>query len=53
MLLQSEGDPGFDARWAAWLAQGAAHDRVVRRRALMLMPAAFVVAVLVLTWFSR
>ena len=32
MPLQSERDPDFDARWAAWLARSAAHDRAVRRR---------------------
>ena len=27
------GDPAnFDERWTAWLAEGAARDRVVRRR---------------------
>jgi hypothetical protein len=24
-------DPEFDARWAAWIARGRAHDRRVRR----------------------
>jgi hypothetical protein len=53
MPLQSEGDPDFDARWAAWLARGAAHDRVVRRRLVIIVPAAIVVAVVVYAWFVR
>ena len=30
MALQSKRDPDFDARWAASLARGAAHDRALR-----------------------
>src|SRR5262245_23585622 len=43
MPLQSEPDPDFDARWAAWLTRGAAHDRAVRRRLVVLVPVAIVV----------
>ena len=44
MPLQSERDPAFDARWVAWLVRGAAYDRAVRRRVVILVPAAFAVA---------
>jgi hypothetical protein len=44
MALQSKRDPDFDARWAEWLARGAAHDRAVRHR-LAIVPMAVVVAV--------
>jgi hypothetical protein len=31
-------DPAnFDERWTAWLAKGAAHDRVVQRRMTLLL----------------
>jgi hypothetical protein len=53
MPLQSERDLDFDARWAAWLARGAAHDRAVRRRFVTFAPAAFAVAVFVYLWFVR
>lgn len=29
-------DPDFDALWAAWQARGAAHERAVRRRLVIL-----------------
>jgi len=44
MALQSERDPDFDARWAAWLARGAAHDRAFRRRVSIVVPVVVVVA---------
>ncbi len=44
MALQSERDPDFDARWAAWLARGAARDRALRLRLAIVVPAAVVVA---------
>ena len=37
-------DSAFEARWAAWLARGAAHDRAVRRRLMIFGPAVFVAA---------
>jgi hypothetical protein len=45
MPLQSKRDPDFDARWAAWLARGAAHDRALRHRLAIVVPSAVVVAV--------
>lgn len=53
MPLQSERNPDFDARWAAWLARGAAHDRAVRRRAAFLLPVAIVLAIVVFAWLIR
>ena len=56
MALQSKSDPDFDARWAAWLARGAAHDRAVRGRLLIVAPTAIVVAVVavvVFAWLAR
>jgi hypothetical protein len=53
MPPQSERDPDFDARWAAWLARGAAHDRVVRRRFVVLVPVAIVVAVVAYAFLIR
>ena len=44
MALQSKRDRDFEARWGAWLARGAAHDRAVRHR-LAIVPAAVIVAV--------
>jgi len=51
MPLHSSRDSEFDARWAAWLARGAAHDRAVRRRVATLGPVAFVVAAVVFLFF--
>jgi hypothetical protein len=31
-------DPEFEARWAAWVQRGAAHERAVRQKALVLLP---------------
>jgi hypothetical protein len=45
MPLQSKPDPDFDARWAAWLARGAAHERAVRHRLTIVVPAAVVLVV--------
>ncbi len=53
MPLQSQRDPEFDARWAAWLERGAAHERSVRRRFVILVPAAFVVALVVYALLTR
>jgi hypothetical protein len=53
MLQQPEPDPDFDARWAAWLARGAAHERAVRRRLVIIVPAALVVAVVVYALLTR
>ena len=32
-------EPDFEARWAAWEARGAAHDREVRRNLIVMVPA--------------
>jgi hypothetical protein len=53
MPLQSDRDPDFDARWAAWLARGAAHDRAFRRNLTFLLPIAAVVAGVVFAWLIR
>jgi hypothetical protein len=53
MPLQSKNDPDFDARWAAWLARGAAHDRAFRRRFAILGPTALVAAAIVYVFFIR
>jgi hypothetical protein len=29
-------DDGFDARWTAWIARGRVHERLVRRRLVVL-----------------
>jgi hypothetical protein len=52
MPLQSKRDPDFDARWAAWLARGVAHDRAVRRRLIVVAPPLIVVVVL-FAWLVR
>jgi hypothetical protein len=38
---------GFDARWAAWQARGAAHDRAVRRKLVFAARILIVVAAVV------
>jgi hypothetical protein len=45
MPLPSKPDPDFDTRWAAWLARGAAHDRALRHRLAIVVPAVVVVGV--------
>lgn len=39
-----------EERWAAWIAKGAAHDRLLRRRLLIAVRIAGVVAALVITY---
>lgn len=40
-----EGDTrGFEERWAAWHARGAAHDRGVRGRMMVALPILAIVA---------
>lgn len=53
MPLQTERDPDFDARWAAWLARGAAHDRAVRRRFVIVVPLAAALAAVVYAYLIR
>jgi small-conductance mechanosensitive channel len=46
--------PGFDERWAAWQANGAAHDRAVRRKMAFAAPILlFVAAVVMYALFGR
>ena len=33
-----EESSGFEERWAAWQAKGAAHDRAVRRKMAFAVP---------------
>jgi hypothetical protein len=40
----SDPSPDSDARWAAWQAKGAAHDRAVRRKLTVFMPIVIIVA---------
>jgi hypothetical protein len=53
MPLQSERDSQFDARWAAWLARGAAHDRALRHRLAFLLPMILVATGVVFVWLIR
>jgi len=39
---------GFDERWAAWQARGAAHDRALRRKAIVAAPILILVAAAVM-----
>jgi hypothetical protein len=41
----------FDARWAAWLAKGAAHDRAVHRKMMLAAPSCVVVAAVIMFAF--
>jgi hypothetical protein len=44
-------DPDFEARWAAWVQRGLAHDRAVRQKVLILLPVlAGIVATAYLLW---
>jgi hypothetical protein len=54
LALQSERDPEFDARWAAWIARGVDHDRRVRRRVAFAVPVTIIVVVILASvWFMR
>ena len=44
---------GFDQRWAAWQAKGAAHDRAVRRQMAIAAPIAIGVAAVIFMLFGR
>ena len=39
---------GFEARWAAWQARGATHERAFRRKMTFAAPILIVVAVVLL-----
>lgn len=41
----------FEERWAAWEARGAAHDRAVRRKAVIAAPILFILAAVMLYAF--
>jgi small-conductance mechanosensitive channel len=41
-------EASFDARWAAWQAKGAAHDRAFRRKMAVAAPILIAVAALVI-----
>ena len=43
--------PDFDARWAAWLAKGAAHDRAARRKMAFAVPIVVLVTAVVMYVF--
>ena len=51
MPLSSDRDPAFEARWAAWIARGAAHDRAGRRRVRLGAPVAAIAAIVVYLLF--
>lgn len=53
MPLSSDRDPAFEARWAAWIARGAAHDRAVQRRVRLAAPVATIAAILAYLLFVR
>lgn len=42
--LRKDNPVGFEERWAAWQARGAAHDRAVRRRMMFAVPILAIVA---------
>ena len=44
-LLTTE--PTFEQRWTAWLAKGVAHDRAVRRKMAIGVPAVIAAAAVV------
>ena len=43
----------FDERWAAWRAKGAAHDRSVRRKMVVVTPILIVVAAVIYALLGR
>jgi hypothetical protein len=42
--LREASSPGFEERWTAWQARGAAHERAVRRRMMFAFPVLALVA---------
>lgn len=46
-------DAEFEARWRAWKARSAAHERAVRRKLLILTPALALAAVIVYVLLAR
>jgi hypothetical protein len=47
------GTPGFEERWAAWQARGAARDRAVRRRMMFALPILAIVAAVLFVLLPR
>ena len=43
--------PGFEERWAAWQAKGAAHDRAFRRKMAIATPIVLLIAAVVMYAF--
>ena len=43
----------FDARWAAWQAKGAAHDRAVRRKMAVGAPILIIIAAIMYAVLGR
>ena len=43
--------PGFDERWAAWQAKGAAHDRAFQRKMAIATPIVLLAAAVVMYVF--
>ena len=43
----------FEERWAAWQAHGIAHDRAVRRKAIIAAPIAMALAAILYLLFAR
>jgi hypothetical protein len=43
----------FEERWAAWQARGDEHDRAVRRRVRIAIPALMVITAVVYLLFAR
>jgi hypothetical protein len=44
---------GFEVRWAAWQAKGAAHERAVRRKMAVAAPIVVVAAVVIYLLLGR
>jgi hypothetical protein len=54
LAIQRRRDPEFDARWSAWIARGAEHDRRIRRRLAFVLPIAVAVATTAAyVWYTR
>jgi hypothetical protein len=46
-------EASFDARWAAWQAKGAAHDRAFRRKMAVAAPILAVAALVIYVLLGR
>jgi len=47
MSTAGRESPGFDERWSAWQAKGAAHERAVRQKMTFAAPILLLVVALV------